>query len=80
MKTDAERFINAFYQRIVFIAGGVLLKNSINKNSLLVPVFFVGVLLLDRLPGCCQNVCVQRSINRQTDLQAGVITESPVQY
>jgi ATP-binding cassette subfamily B protein len=80
VKTDAERFINAFIN-ILFsslVGVGFLLWYSINKNWLLVPVFFVGVLLLGSLTGLLSKriKSIQRSINRQADAQAGVITES----
>ncbi len=80
VKTDAERFINAFINVLFSSLVGVafLLWYSINKNWLLVPVFFVGVLLLGSLTGLVSKKikAIQRSINRQTDSQAGVITES----
>jgi ATP-binding cassette subfamily B protein len=80
VKTDAERFINAFIN-VVFsslVGVGFLLWYSINKNWLLVPVFFIGVLLLGSLTGLVSKRIkgIQRSINRQTERQAGVITES----
>lgn len=80
VKTDAERFINAFIN-ILFSSSvgiGFLLWYSLNKNWLLVPVFFVGVLLLGSLTGLISKKvkAIQRSINRQADSQAGVITES----
>lgn len=80
VKTDAERFINAFIN-ILFsslVGVGFLLWYSINKNWLLVPVFFIGVLLLGSLTGLVSKKikAIQRSINRQADSQAGVITES----
>ena len=80
VKTDAERFINAFINVLFSSLVGVafLLWYSINKNWLLVPVFFVGVLLLGSLTGLISKKikAIQRSINRQTDSQAGIITES----
>jgi len=80
VKTDAERFINAFITILFSSMVGVafLLWYSINKNWLLVPVFFVGVLLLGSLTGLVSKKikAIQRSINRQADSQAGVITES----
>ncbi|RDC57981.1 ABC transporter ATP-binding protein [Pedobacter chinensis] len=80
VKTDAERFINAFIN-ILFsstVGIGFLLWYSINKNWLLVPVFFIGVVLLGSLTGLISKKIkgIQRSINRQADSQAGVITES----
>jgi ATP-binding cassette subfamily B protein len=80
VKTDAERFINAFIN-ILFsstVGIGFLIWYSLNKNWLLVPVFFVVVLLLGSLTGLISKKvkAIQRSINRQADSQAGVITES----
>lgn len=80
VKTDAERFINSFVNVLFssLVGVGFLLWYSINRNWLLVPVFFVGVLLLGSLTGLVSKRIkgIQRSINRQTDKQAGVITES----
>ncbi|GEP51160.1 ABC transporter ATP-binding protein [Flavobacterium noncentrifugens] len=80
VKTDAERFINSFINVLYasLIGVGFLLWYSINKNWLLVPVFFVGVVLLGSLTGLVSKKIkgIQKSINRQTDRQAGVITES----
>jgi ATP-binding cassette subfamily B protein len=80
VKTDAERFINSFINVLFSSAVGMgfLLWYSINKNWLLIPVFFVGIILLGSLTGLLSKKIktVQRSINRQTDAQAGVITES----
>src|SRR5690606_661313 len=69
-------FINVLFSSTVGI--GFLIWYSINKNWLLVPVFFVGVLLLGSLTGLISKKIktIQRSINRQTESQAGVITES----
>lgn len=80
VKTDAERFINAFINILFSSTVGIcfLLWYSINKNWLLVPVFFIGVLLLGSLTGLISKKIktIQRSINRQADHQAGIITES----
>jgi ATP-binding cassette subfamily B protein len=80
VKTDAERFINSFINVLFssLVGVGFLLWYSINKNWLLIPVFFVGIVLLGSLTGLLSKKIktVQRSINRQTDAQAGVITES----
>ncbi|MBE7170815.1 MAG: ABC transporter ATP-binding protein [Williamsia sp.] len=80
VKTDAERFINSFINVLFssLIGVGFLIWYSISRNGLLVPVFFVGVLLLGSLTGLVSKRIkgIQRSINRQTDKQAGVITES----
>ncbi len=80
VKTDAERFINSFINVLFssLVGVGFLLWYSISRNGLLVPVFVVGVLLLGSLTGLVSKRIkgIQRSINRQTDQQAGVITES----
>jgi ATP-binding cassette, subfamily B, bacterial len=80
VKTDAERFINSFINVLFssLVGIGFLLWYSLNRNWLLVPVFFIGVLLLGSLTGLVSKRIkgIQRSINRQTDKQAGIITES----
>lgn len=80
VKTDSERFINAFINVLFssLVGVGFLIWYSLSRNWLLVPVFFVGVLLLGSLTGLVSKKIkfIQRSINRQTDRQAGVITES----
>lgn len=80
VKTDAERFINSFINVLFasFIGVGFLVWYSLSRNWLLVPVFIIGILLLGSLTGLLSKRIkgIQRSINRQTDKQAGVITES----
>lgn len=80
VKTDAERFINSFINVLFSSAVGIgfLLWYSINKNWMLIPVFFVGIVLLGSLTGLLSQKIktVQRTINRETNAQAGVITES----
>lgn len=80
VKTDTERFINSFITVLFssLVGVGFLIWYSVNKNWLLIPVFFVGILLLGGLTGLLSRKIktVQRSINRQTNEQAGVITES----
>ncbi len=80
VKTDSERFVNAFINVLYssFIGVGFLIWYSINKNWMLIPVFFVGVLMLGSVTGLLSQRIkkVQRSINRQTEAQAGIITES----
>lgn len=80
VKTDAERFINSFINVLFssFVGICFLIWYSINRNWLLIPVFFVGIVLLGSLTGLVSKRIkgIQRSINRQTDRQAGVITES----
>lgn len=80
VKTDAERFINSFINVLFssLVGVGFLIWYSINRNWLLVPVFFIGILMLGSLTGLISKRIkgIQRSINRQTDKQAGIITES----
>ncbi len=80
VKTDAERFINSFINVLFssLVGVGFLIWYSISKNWLLIPVFFIGIVLLGSLTGLISKRIkgIQRSINRQTDKQAGVITES----
>ena len=80
VKTDAERFINSFINVLFssLVGVGFLLWYSLERNWLLIPVFFVGIVLLGSLTGLVSKRIkgIQRSINRQTDKQAGVITES----
>lgn len=80
VKTDAERFVNSFINVLFssLVGTGFLLWYSINKNWMLIPVFFVGVVVLGSLTGLLSRKIktIQRSINQQTNAQAGVITES----
>ena len=80
VKTDAERFINSFINVLFssLVGVGFLIWYSVSRNWLLVPVFFVGVLMLGSLTGLVSKriKSIQRSINRQSDKQAGIITES----
>lgn len=80
VKRDTERFIGSFVG-ILFsslIGVGFLLWYSINKNWMLIPVFFIGVIILGSLTGLLSRKIktVQRTINRETNAQAGIITES----
>lgn len=80
VKTDTERFLNSFIN-ILFssiVGMGFLIWYSITKNWLLVPVFVIGILLLGSLTGMLSKKIktFQRSINRETNRMAGVITES----
>jgi ATP-binding cassette subfamily B protein len=80
VRTDTERFINAFIN-ILFssvIGIGFLIWYAITKHWMLIPVFFIGVLVLGGLTGLLskQIKTIQRSINRQTNQMSGAITES----
>lgn len=79
-KKDTERFIGSFIS-ILFsslIGVGFLIWYSVNKNWMLIPVFFIGVIVLGSLTGMLSRKIktIQRSINRETNAQAGIITES----
>jgi ATP-binding cassette, subfamily B, bacterial len=80
VKTDTEKFVNAFINVIFSSAVGMgfLIWYSITMNGLLVPVFLIGILVLGSLTGLLSKKIrtVQRSINRETNKMAGVITES----
>ncbi|HET9532805.1 MAG TPA: ABC transporter ATP-binding protein [Blastocatellia bacterium] len=80
VRTDTERFINAFvnilFSSIVGI--GFLLWYGITRHWLLIPVFIVGVLILGGLTGLLSQKMkrVQRMIFRETARMSGSITES----
>ncbi|MDI3319768.1 ABC transporter ATP-binding protein [Pinibacter soli] len=80
VKTDTERFVTSFinvlFSSIVGI--GFLIWYSVTKNWMLIPVFVIGILVLGSLTGLLSKKIktVQRSINRETNAMAGVITES----
>ncbi len=80
VKTDSERFINSFINVLFssMVGMGFLIWYSVSKNGLLIPVFFVGIVLLGSLTGLMSKKIkgIQRAINRETNKQAGVITES----
>jgi ATP-binding cassette subfamily B protein len=80
VRTDTERFINAFIN-ILFsslVGIGFLVWYAITKSWALVPVFLVGILGLGGLTGMLSGRIrtVQRSIRRETNRMAGVITEA----
>lgn len=80
VKTDTERFVNSFINVIFSSLVGMafLIWYSITKNWLLIPVFIVGILVLGSLTGMLSKKIktVQRSINKESNKMAGVITES----
>ncbi|HVG15237.1 MAG TPA: ABC transporter ATP-binding protein, partial [Chitinophagaceae bacterium] len=80
VKTDTERFINAFINVVFssFVGIGFLIWYSITKNWMLIPVFVIGILVLGSLTGLLSRKIktVQRSINRETNKMSGIITES----
>ncbi len=80
VKNDTERFVhslvNVVFSSVVGI--GFLIWYSITKSWLLIPVFLIGLGVLGTLTGLLSKKIktVQRSINRETYLLSGVITES----
>lgn len=80
VRTDTERFINSFIN-ILFsslVGVGFLVWYAITKHWALIPVFVIGVLVLGSLTGMLSRKmkATQRSINRETNRMAGIITES----
>jgi ATP-binding cassette, subfamily B, bacterial len=80
VRTDTQQFVNAFIN-ILFssiVGMGFLIWYSITKNWMLIPVFVIGILVLGSLTGLLSKKVktTQRSINRETNKMAGVITES----
>jgi len=80
VKGDTERFSTSFFNILFSSAVGVgfLVWYSFTKTWLLIPVFVVGIAVLGSLTGLLSKRIrsTQRSINRETAKQAGVITES----
>lgn len=80
VRTDTERFINAFINILfsTLIGIGFLIWYAITKHWLLIPVFLVGILVLGGLTGLLSKKIkqLQRSINRETNQMSGAITES----
>ena len=80
VRTDTQQFINAFIN-ILFsslVGMGFLIWYSVTKNWMLIPVFVIGILVLESLTGLLSKKIktTQRSINRETNKMSGVITES----
>jgi ATP-binding cassette subfamily B protein len=80
VRTDTERFINAFINILFSSMVGIafLVWYAVTKNWLLVPVFIIGILGLGGLTGLLSGriKTLQRSIKRETNRMSGVITES----
>lgn len=80
VRTDTERFINAFINIVFSSLVGVafLLWYAVTKHWALIPVFFVGVFVLGGLTGLLSKKIktIQRSVNRETVKMSGSITES----
>lgn len=80
IQRDMQRFMQSIvgilFSSIVGI--GFLLWYALTKSWLLIPVFLIGVLFLGGLTGLLSQKIksTQRAINRETNIQAGLITES----
>ncbi|MGZ5248310.1 MAG: ABC transporter transmembrane domain-containing protein, partial [Flavitalea sp.] len=80
VRNDIQRFMQSLVNILFTSLVGIcfLLWYSFTKSWLLIPVFLIGVLFLGGLTGLLSKriKTVQRSINRETNKQAGLITES----
>ena len=80
VRMDTQMFINSFINVLFssLIGIGFLTWYSITKNWMLIPVFVIGILILGSLTGLLSKKIktTQRSINRETNMMSGVITES----
>jgi ATP-binding cassette, subfamily B, bacterial len=80
VRTDTERFINAFINIVFSSVVGIafLLWYAVTKHWALIPVFFFGVLVLGGLTGLLSKKIktIQRAVNRETIRMSGSITES----
>jgi ATP-binding cassette subfamily B protein len=80
VRTDTERFVNAFINILFSSAVGVifLIWYAVTKHWALIPVFFIGIVVMGGLTGLLSKKIktVQRSINKQTLQITGAITES----
>lgn len=80
VRNDTERFINAFINILFssFVGIGFLIWYAITKHWALVPIFFIGVLVLGTLTGLLSRKIkkIQRAINKETLKMSGSITES----
>lgn len=80
VRTDTERFINAFINIVFSSLVGIafLLWYSVTKHWALIPVFFIGVFVLGGLTGLLSRKIktIQKAVNRETVRMSGSITES----
>ena len=79
-RRDTEMFINSFINVLFasLVGFGFLIWYAVTKHWALVPVFFIGVLLLGGMTGLLSRKIktVQRSIFRENARMSGIITES----
>jgi len=80
VRTDIERFLNAFVNTIFssLVGIGFLIWYAITTHWALIPVFIIGILVLGGLTGLLSRKikATQRTINKETAKLAGTITES----
>jgi ATP-binding cassette subfamily B protein len=80
VRNDTERFFNAFINILFSSLVGIcfLIWYAITKHWALVPIFFIGVLVLGTLTGLLSRKIkkIQRAINKETLKMSGSITES----
>ncbi|WP_315819141.1 ABC transporter ATP-binding protein [Paraflavitalea speifideaquila] len=80
VRTDTEKFITSFINTLFssLVGVGFLIWYAVTKHWALIPVFVIGVLVLGSLTGMLSRKmkALQRSINRETNRMAGIITES----
>ena len=80
VRADCERFINAFINTVfaALVGIGFLTWYALARHWLLVPVFFIGVLVMGGLTGVLSREIKsqQRSIMRETNRNSGFISEA----
>lgn len=80
VRTDTERFINALINILFTSIVGMafLIWYAVARHWALIPVFFIGIVVLGGLTGLLSKrmKTVQRNINRETLQLSGAITES----
>ena len=80
VRTDNERFISSFISTMFSSAVGVafLIWYAITKHWALIPVFFIGVVVLGSLTGLLSKKIktIQRAVIKETNKMSGSITES----
>lgn len=80
VRNDNERFISSFINTMFSAAVGVafLIWYAVTKHWALIPVFFVGVVVLGSLTGLLSSKIktIQRAVIKETNKMSGSITES----
>ncbi len=80
VRTDIQRFMGSLVGVIFtsLVGMGFLVWYALHKNAWLIPVFLVGIAVLALLTGALSRKIkgLQKTINKETNVQAGLITES----